>query len=95
MPDELRVQRVGEDGSPVGRVAVFGLVPGSLRFAIQHASWQEKAAVELARIGDGMRSLSMAMSNLDPELIHLLIGGKPRRGWKGHGAPPIYPRPGR
>lgn len=89
------MQRVGEDGKPVGGVAVFGLVPGATALAVHFASQTEEAAAALARMGEGMRSLSMTMANLDPELLRILTGYKPRRGWKGHGAPPIYPRSGR
>lgn len=96
LPDGvLRVQRLGEDGKPVGGVAVFGVAPGALQFAIKHAAdafQQEgaKAAAGLAAIGEGARSLSMRMANLDPELLRILTRWKPRRGWKGHGAPPLW-----
>lgn len=90
MAEELRLQRLGDDGKPLGGVAVFGLVPGATALAVHFASQTEEAAAALARMGEGMRSLSMTMANLDPELLRILTGWKPRRGWKGHGAPPLW-----
>lgn len=75
---DVRVQRLDEHGDPVGAVFTQAMITRA-----------QDAADEFDRTGT-FPPVTFTLHDVDPELIHLLLGRRPRRGWKGRYCPRLW-----
>ena len=73
--------------SQAERAAVGNIVPGFVA-AVRAASDYEETQRR-------MEAIFQSAADAVAEFGRILRLGRQRRGWKGHGAPPIYPSQGR